>query len=308
MIAAGLTSIDALLTSFTSFGQNSSLKIVKEMVTANPGQSFRLFTPRLKNYFFWHYHPEIELVYVEAVTGIRHVGQHISNYMNSDLVLIGPNIPHLNFDYGVQTEYMQIVVQLPENFIGTALTLAPEFADIRTLFDRAAYGLAFDGHTKAEVGTRLKVMQRQDKFTKLISLLDIFRFLADSTETAVLNETDTSVKFFVNDKIRMGTIYEYVQQHYQDRVYVDDVAALVHLSTPAFCRYFKKHTRMTFTDFVNQYRISQARTLLLRDSSISAVSDASGFQNISHFNKLFKKSTGDTPSAFRKKYSHNQKP
>lgn len=288
--------------------QNSSLKIIKEAVSPNPGQSFRLFTPRLKNYFFWHYHPEIELVYVEAVTGIRHVGQHISSYMDSDLVLIGPNIPHLNFDYGVETEYMQIVVQLSENFIGTALTLAPELADIRTLFDRAAYGLAFGGHTKAEVGTRLKAMQEQDKFTQLFSLLNIFQFLAGSIEATELNETDTSVKLFLNDKIRMGTIYEYVQQHYQHRVYVDDVAALVHLSTPAFCRYFKKHTRMTFTDFVNQYRISQARTLLLRDSSISAVSDASGFQNISHFNKLFKKSTGDTPSAFRKKYANNQKP
>jgi AraC-like DNA-binding protein len=285
--------------------QNSSLKIIKEAVSPNPGQSFRLFTPRLKNYFFWHYHPEIELVYVEAVTGIRHVGQHISSYMDSDLVLIGPNIPHLNFDYGVETEYMQIVVQLSENFIGTALTLAPELADIRTLFDRAAYGLAFGGHTKAEVGTRLKAMQEQDKFTQLFSLLNIFQFLAGSIEATELNETDTSVKLFLNDKIRMGTIYEYVQQHYQHRVYVDDVAALVHLSTPAFCRYFKKHTRMTFTDFVNQYRISQARTLLLRDSSISAVSDASGFQNISHFNKLFKKSTGDTPSAFRKKYANN---
>jgi AraC-like DNA-binding protein len=283
------------------------VKIIKEAVSPNPGQSFRLFTPRLKNYFFWHYHPEIELVYVEAVTGIRHVGQHISSYMDSDLVLIGPNIPHLNFDYGVETEYMQIVVQLSENFLGTALTLAPELADIRTLFDRASYGLAFGGRTKTEVGTRLKAMQEQDKFTQLFSLLNIFQFLAGSREATELNETDTSVKLFLNDKIRMGTIYEYVQQHYQDKVYVDDVAALVHLSTPAFCRYFKKHTRMTFTDFVNQYRISQARTLLLRDSSISGVSDASGFQNISHFNKLFKKSTGDTPSAFRKKYASNQK-
>ena len=283
------------------------MKIIKESVRPNPGQSFRLFTPRLKNYFFWHYHPEIELVYVEAVTGIRHVGQHISSYMDSDLVLIGPNIPHLNFDYGVETEYMQIVVQLSENFIGTALTLAPELADIRALFDRAAYGLAFGGNTKAEVGARLKAMQEQDKFTQLFSLLNIFQFLAGSIEATELNETDTSVKLFLNDKIRMGTIYEYVQQHYQDKVCVDDVAALVHLSTPAFCRYFKRHTRMTFTDFVNQYRISQARTLLLRDSSISAVSDASGFQNISHFNKLFKKSTGDTPSAFRKKYANNQK-
>jgi len=284
------------------------LKIIKEAVSPNPGQSFRLFTPRLKNYFFWHYHPEIELVYVEAVTGIRHVGQHISSYMESDLVLIGPNIPHLNFDYGVETDYMQIVVQLSENFIGTALTHVPELADIRMLFDRAAYGLAFGGHTKAEVGTRLKAMQQQDKFTQLFSLLSILQFLAGSTEATALNETDTSVKLFLNDKIRMGTIYEYVQQHYQDKVCIDHVAAQVHLSTPAFCRYFKKHTRMTFTDFVNQYRISQARTLLLRDSSIAEVSEASGFQNISHFNKLFKKSTGHTPSAFRKKYASNRKP
>ena len=242
-------------------------------------------------------------MYVEAVTGIRHVGQHISSYMDSDLVLIGPNIPHLNFDYGVETEYMQIVVQLPENFIGTALEHAPELGDIRQLFQRAVRGLAFGGRTKAEIGARLKAMQQQDKFAQLFSLLDIFQRLADSNEAEVLNETDTSVKFFVNDKIRIGTIYEYVQQHYQETVYVDEVAALVHLSTPAFCRYFKKHTRMTFTDFVNQYRISQARTLLLKDSSISAVSDAAGFQNISHFNKLFKKATGDTPTAFRKKYA-----
>ncbi len=284
----------------------TSLKIIKEAVSPNPGQSFRLFTPRLKNYFFWHYHPEIELVYVEAVTGIRHVGQHISSYMDSDLVLIGPNIPHLNFDYGVETEYMQIVVQFPENFIGTALTLAPELSDIRGLFARAARGLAFGGETKRAVGARLKAMQEQDKFTQLFSLLNIFQFLACSAEATELNETDTSVKLFLNDKIRMGTIYEYVQQHYQDKVHVDDVAALVHLSTPAFCRYFKKHTRMTFTDFVNQYRISQARTLLLHDSSIAAVADASGFQNISHFNKLFKKSTGDTPGEFRKKYANGQ--
>src|SRR5688572_20484998 len=112
------------------------VKIIKEAVRPNPGQSFRLFTPQLKHYFFWHYHAEIELVHVEAVTGIRHVGQHISSYMDSDLVLLGPDIPHLNFDYGVETEYMHIVVQLSENFMGTALTHVPELEDIRTLFDR----------------------------------------------------------------------------------------------------------------------------------------------------------------------------
>ena len=112
------------------------------MIT-NPGQSFKLFTPRLKNYFFWHYHPEYELVYVEATTGIRHVGQHVSSFMGSDLVLIGSNIPHLNFDYGLKTEYHQIVVQLRENFLGDAFNETPELQIIRQLFRQSIPGTIF---------------------------------------------------------------------------------------------------------------------------------------------------------------------
>src|SRR3954466_996536 len=103
------------------------MKIQKEIVLPDPGQSFKLFKPSLKNFFFWHYHPEHELVYVEATTGIRHVGAHISSFMESDLVLIGSNIPHLNFDYGLKTEYRQIVVQLKENFLEGALNETGEF-------------------------------------------------------------------------------------------------------------------------------------------------------------------------------------
>ena len=92
------------------------MKIQKEVVIPNPGQSFKVFNPSLRKHFLWHYHPEFELVYVEAITGIRHVGQHISNYMENDLVLIGGNIPHLNFDYELKTEYRQIVIQFKEHF------------------------------------------------------------------------------------------------------------------------------------------------------------------------------------------------
>ncbi|HLZ88249.1 MAG TPA: hypothetical protein VKQ52_13435, partial [Puia sp.] len=81
------------------------MKIQREVVLPGKGQSFRLFSPSLRDHFYWHYHPEYELVYVEATAGIRHVGLHVSSYVESDLVLIGPNIPHLNFDYGLRTEY-----------------------------------------------------------------------------------------------------------------------------------------------------------------------------------------------------------
>jgi hypothetical protein len=184
------------------------MKIQKETVRPDPGQSFRLFTPRLRNSFYWHYHPEYELVYVEAATGIRHVGQHISSYMDSDLVLIGSNIPHLNFDYGVKTEYRQVVVQLKQDFLGDAFQRTPELEHVERLFDRSLFGLSFFGATKTKASTMLKNMRVLDPFDQLLELLRIFQLLAHSTEVIQLNDRDTSVKLFLDDKIRMGSIYK----------------------------------------------------------------------------------------------------
>jgi AraC-like DNA-binding protein len=280
----------------------SGMKIQKEIVLPNPVQSFKLFQPNLKNYFYWHYHPEYELVYVEATTGIRHVGQHISSFMESDLILIGPNVPHLNFDYGIETEYRQIVVQLRENFLGDALKITPEFAAIRQLLNKAYLGLSFGGETKKMVAEKLKQMQTLPYFGQLLNLLEVFQILATTPEVIELNKQDTSVKLFLDDKIRMGAIYKYIHAHYNNKPDVNMVAANVHLSTPAFCRYFKKQTKMTFTDFVNQYRITQAKTLLLKEVSVSEACYEVGFESLSYFNKLFKRLTGQNPSVFKKQY------
>ena len=279
------------------------MKIKKEIIIPDPGQSFKLCTPRLKNYFFWHYHPEYELVYVETTTGIRHVGQNISGFMGSDLVLIGPNIPHLNFDYGVKTEYRQIVVQLKEHFLGDAFKETPELAGIQQLFEKAYLGLSFRGKTKEVVAEKLKQMRKLALFEQLLCLLEIFQILATSEEVIELNEQDTSIKLFLNDKIRMGAIYKYIHANYNETPDVNKVASSVHLSTAAFCRYFKKQTKMTFTEFVNQYRITQAKTLLLQDKSISEVCYEVGIESLSYFNKLFKKITGENPSVFKKRYA-----
>ena len=278
------------------------MKIQKELVVPNPGQSFKVFNPSLRKHFLWHYHPEFELVYVEALTGIRHVGQHISNYMESDLVLIGGNIPHLNFDYELKTEYMQIVIQFKEHFLGEAFKEAPELSSIQQLFKKAYLGLAFTGKTKSIVAEKLKHIQSVGEFEQLLCLLEIFQILAVSGEVVELNDRDTSVKLFLNDKIRMGAIYEYIQANYDETPDVNKVASSVHLSTAAFCRYFKKQTKMTFTDFVNQYRITQAKTLLLQDKSISETCYEVGFQSLSYFNKLFRKIAGENPSDFKKRY------
>ncbi len=279
------------------------MKIQKEIVLPGPGQSFRLFTPSLRNSFFWHYHPEYELVYVEAITGIRHVGQHISSFMESDLVLIGPNVPHLNFDYGIETDYHQIVVQLKENFLGDAFKETPEFSAIYQLFEKSYLGLSFTGETKQVVSEKLTQMQSLSHFEQLISLLQVFQVLANSKEVIALNEQDTSIKLFLDDKIRMGSVYKYIHVNYDKRPDVNAVAASVHLSTPAFCRYFKKQTKMTFTDFVNQYRIAQAKTLLVKGLTVSEACYEVGFESLSHFNKMFRKLAGENPSLFKKRYN-----
>src|SRR3982751_1516727 len=120
-------------------------EIQLEKVDFEPGKSFKLFSPRLRNTFLWHYHPQFELVYVEADAGIRHVGTHISGYTPSDLVFIGGHLPHLHFDYRLGNDYNQIVIQLKTDFLGTAISIAPEFTKIHRLFKTADYGIAFYG-------------------------------------------------------------------------------------------------------------------------------------------------------------------
>ncbi|MDO3626493.1 AraC family transcriptional regulator [Mucilaginibacter sp. BT774] len=277
-------------------------EIQLEKVEFEPGKSFKLFSPRLRNTFLWHYHPEIELVYVEADAGIRHVGSHISGYTQSDLVFIGSNIPHLNFDYRLRSDYHQVVIQLREDFLGSAISLAPEFSTIQQLFKKAASGVAFGADTKALVVDRLKMLQQLNSFQQLIELIGIFQVLANAKDFELLNDDELSIQFFLKDKIRMGAIYEYIDANYNRKPDVNIVAEKVHLTTPAFCRYFKRQTNMTFTDFVNQYRIDMAKNQLMQDKNITETCYAVGFESLSYFNKLFNRIVGQNPSDFKKSW------
>lgn len=278
------------------------MKIQKEIIEFEKERSFKLFSPSLKNCFFWHYHPEIELVYVEASNGIRHVGKDISGFTESDLLLIGSNVPHLNFDYGIQTECKQLVLQMKETFLKDLILPIPEFENIKHLLERSYLGLSFSGETKKMVVKKLHFIKDKNSFESLIGFIEILQILANSTEVKELNSEDTRIKWFLNDKIRMGTIYDYIDENYDKKPNVNEIAKIVSLSTPAFCRYFKKQTNMTFTDFVNNYRINQAKMFLLKDYSVTEVCFQVGFESLSYFNKLFKQHVGETPSAFKKKH------
>jgi AraC-like DNA-binding protein len=279
------------------------MKIIREDIHPDQGSSFKiLLTPGLNDTFLWHLHPEYEIVYVEGSSGTRHVGSHTSVYEGSDLVFIGPNIPHLNFDYGVRTRCEQVIVQMREDFLGKDFLLAPELQNIRKLFGTSHHGLSFSGDTKHIVGEKLKQMPAMAPFDQLLALLGILRIMAESTEAIVLNPRPIGSKSFRKEHLRMQHIYAYVEAHFDRTPDVHAVAAAVNLTTPAFCRFFKANTRMTFTDFVNQFRINQAKNLLLQDRSVSEACFAVGFESLSYFNKLFKKVVGENPSEFKKRH------
>ena len=276
-------------------------KLQLEEVKPDRGSSIKILNPHLSTTFLWHLHPEYEIVYVEAAGGPRHVGDHISRYEGSDLVFIGPNIPHLNFDYGVHTPCEQVVIQMKENFLGEPFFNNPEIAAIKQLFKKACYGLSFYGDTKTKAAAMLKNLQALNSFDQLLSLLQVFQLLANSTEVIVLNNAPAANKAFEKQQKRMDDIYKYVEEHYNQKPDVNHLAQQVHLTTAAFCRFFKKQTRQTFTDFINQYRIGEAKNLLLQHKTITEACYATGFEQLSYFNKTFKKVTGENPSAFKKR-------
>ncbi|HMI62290.1 MAG TPA: AraC family transcriptional regulator, partial [Puia sp.] len=124
-----------------------------------------------------------------------------------------------------------------------------------------------------------------------------------SDEKTILNKDLSSQNFILKDKIRMGAIYEYIDAEYHRQPDVNVVAQKVNLTTPAFCRYFRRQTNMTFTEFVNQYRIERAKNLLMQNNNVSETCYAVGIDSLSYFNKLFKEIAGENPSDFRRRWS-----
>lgn len=279
------------------------MKAKLESITRDSDSSFRiLLTPNLNDLFYWHFHPEYEIVYVESESGFRHIGDHISKYEGSDIAFIGPNIPHLNFDYGVKTTVKTVVIQMKEDFLGPHFFSLPEIATIKALFEKAKHGIAFYGETKKLVGEKLKELVTLSHFDQFIALLQVFHLLACSREIYMLNAKPIASISLLKEQQRLQKVYHFIEANYQNEINVNAVAAICNLTTAAFCRYFKKVTHYTFTDFLNQFRINQSKKVLMQGKNVSEACYESGFASISYFNKIFKKITGENPSSFRKQH------
>jgi len=249
----------------------------------------------------WHYHPEIELVYINGGSGKRRIGSHISYFTDGDLILIGSNLPHCGFTDKFTGNKSEIVVQMKADFLGETFFDIPEMRKIQNLFEVAKGGIAFSGTTKQKLGEKMEELEHQTDFQRLLSILEVLNELALSNEFKVLNGEGFSLETELKDNDRINIIFNYVKTNFQENIPLTEIAEMVSMTVPSFCRYFKKITNKTFVQFVNERRLVHASKLLTENHmSISEVCFECGFNNFSHFNKSFKAFTGQNPSEYRK--------
>lgn len=249
----------------------------------------------------WHYHPEIEMVYVNGGAGKRQIGSHISYYTNGDLILIGSNLPHCGFTDTNTGNKNETVIQWKPDFLGPGFLDLQETKLISALFNKAKGGIAFGETAKKAVGSRIELMEQQEPFERLLTLLSVLKELENSEDYKILNASGFSMEMQIQDNDRINMVFNYVKDHFQEEINLLDIAEMASMTVPSFCRYFKKITKKTFTQFVNEYRIVHASKLLAeKQISIANISYESGFNNFSHFNKIFKEFTGRSASQYRK--------
>lgn len=251
----------------------------------------------------WHYHPEIELVFVNGGTGKRQIGSHISYYTDGDLILIGSNLPHCGFTDDHTGNKTETVIQMKPDFLGESFMALPETKNIIRLLERAKLGIAFGEEAKNKLGSRIEAMDDQSPLERLLSIVSILSELEKAKDYKILNAEGFALETQLQDNDRINMVFNHVKDNFREVIELEDMADMASMTVPSFCRYFKKVTNKTFTRFVNEYRIVHACKLLTeRQMSIADVCYESGFNNFSHFNKSFKEFTGKSASQYRNEH------
>ncbi len=251
--------------------------------------------------FKWHYHPEYELTYIVRGSGYRIVGNSHEHFASGDLVLLGSNLPHTwwgkNED-GSRSE--AIVIQFSNEFIEPFLRLNEGHA-IKALLESAAKGLRFESDD-ALVDKLVSIGQTKE----MDSILSLLSILQNLTEKSGSNLCPDAYHNVISKKFetRINKVCTYIQNHYSERISLQQVSELVFMTESNFCKFFKKATSTTFSDYVNDLRINEACHLLIySEDNISKIAQDCGFESLSYFNRVFLKKKRIKPSLFRKNAS-----
>lgn len=251
-----------------------------------------------------HYHPEYELTLIIQGNGKRFVGDSIENFEAGDLVLLGSNLPHFWRSDKVFYENSKpvseaIVIQFSTNFIKDILEKLPECKSIISMMNLSKSGIKFSGVFQPFLE---KIVEERGT-KRLLRLLELLEFLSKTTDYQLLASEHFNIKPDDAENERMKKILEFTLDNFQNEILIETIAEIAHLTVPSFCRYFKSRTRKTYIEYLNEIRVSHARKLLINNElGISQIGLESGFQNLSHFHRIFKNQVGVTPLAYRRSF------
>lgn len=253
----------------------------------------------------FHFHPELELTLILESEGKRYVGDHVGNFEAGDLVLLGRNEPHFWHNTpGGNGEARAIVVHFEEHFLGNTFFRKNGMRHIGKIIQNAHRGILITGQTNEVIQKKMLAMLDSTPFQKIILLLSILDIIATSEDLDYLSSPGYKANFNQADCDRINKICQFVSNHFAEEIDTGYVASsIANMSASAFCHYFKKRMNKTFTQFVNEVRVSQANQLLIHSNKeIAEVGYLCGYQSLSNFYKQFGQINNISPRKYRKQF------
>ncbi len=252
----------------------------------------------------WHYHAQYELLYISQSNGIRFVGDSVSQFFPGDLVLVGPYLPHLwrnDVSYYKEDDVnkvLTIILKFTKDFIGEGTFRNPEFSAINELLELSNFGVSFGNNISKKYHGDIMEIIELSPAEQSIRLLDLLNRLSLSKDKKVLSSTDMR-QYSSKNSERLDTVIKYISDNYINYIGLNDVADIACMTTNSFCRFFKKMTNKSFTQFLNEVRIRNATRLLVQENlPVSEVGYMVGYKSVTNFNRQFKQITGKTPKGY----------
>jgi len=257
----------------------------------------------------WHFHDEFEIVYVVKSFGLRYVADSIESFGDGDIVLLGSNLPHFwksddSFHQGNPALHVQaIVVQFPADFFKEQLPVYPELFSIRKLLERSSKGIHFQPPANKAAGEMLFQILNSSGFGQLITFLEFLQFLSETPHYKLLASEAYRPENHQMTNDRLSKVINFLNFNYQKKLTLEEVADYAGLHPSAFCRFFKEKTGKPVSSFLNELRIGYACKLLIDGHySVSQICFECGFNNLSNFNRAFRRQTKFSPTEYQQQF------
>lgn len=250
----------------------------------------------------WHQHIEYELILFTAGEGASYIGNYVGDFKAGDMFFLGSNLPHTFQKAEKKLVTSAIVVQFKEDFWGSHFMQLPESRLIKTLFETSMQGLKINENCRQQLTPLVKKLEKTEGFERIILLCHCLFLLEQQQDYTTLSTQEINA-FHPKNKERIDKILQYTIDSFQEPVTLQAVAKNVSMSVPAFCSYFKKCTKKTYIDFLNEVRVGYAcKQLIDTQNNIASICYDSGFNTLANFNKQFLKVKALTPSGYRRTF------